>query len=96
MEHAHASPGKAMSLLSESAQQSAKKYKFRPVEQTEDHFVLCVLMGDRNWNVVKTLQAFKETLTSPNLKHCLLTKNTNVREYQYKLPSGIDTQCLSF
>lgn len=87
MEHAHASPCKATSLLSES-QQSAKKYKFRPVEQTEEHFVLCVLIGDRNWNVVKILQAFKE--------YCLLTKNTNVREYQYKLPSGIDTQWLSF
>lgn len=88
MEHAHASPCKATSLLSESSQQSAKKYKFRPVEQTEEHFVLCVLIGDRNWNVVKILQAFKE--------YCLLTKNTNVREYQYKLPSGIDTQWLSF
>lgn len=49
LEHAHASPCKATPSLSESARQRAeKKYKFRPEEQTEGHFVLCVLMGDTN------------------------------------------------
>lgn len=51
-------------LHSESAEPSAKKYKFRSAEETEEHFVLSVLMGDGNFNLAKIVQALQETLTS--------------------------------
>lgn len=68
LEHTHASPCKATPLLSESAEPSAKKYKFRPAEETEEHFVLSVLMGDGNFNLAKIVQALQETLTSLSWK----------------------------
>jgi len=40
LEHIPASPCKAVLSFTVSADPSAKKYKFRPEEQTEEHFVL--------------------------------------------------------
>lgn len=48
--HVHASPCKTIPLLSELAEPRAlkkKKKNFRPPEQTEEHFVFSVLMGDQ-------------------------------------------------
>lgn len=68
LEHVHVSPCKTIPLLSESAEPSAKKkYKFRPAEQTEEHFVLSVLMGDGNSSTAK-LQVFKETFNISKFK----------------------------